>query len=104
MPIPVSNTVTTQQIVRTMKRGENGVSSVSQTFAIAYSPVAADYFAAAYIIRLRCYGKMAGVVTALRTLFALQRSVFPAVASTSTAVILRCSPTWASLEGRPKDS
>src|SRR3954463_1071542 len=29
MPMPISSTVTTQQIVRTMNRGENGIISVS---------------------------------------------------------------------------
>src|SRR4051794_22034491 len=66
MPIPVSSTVTTQQIVSTMKRGENGVSSVSQVLPIRLSP--RRCFAAVYIIRLRCYGKMAGGVTGMRWL------------------------------------
>src|SRR5689334_6810879 len=73
MPMPVKSTVTTQQMVSTMKRGENGVSSVSQTFAIAYPPWPQVLLPLAYIIRLRCYGKMAGAVTGSSGCFAVQQ-------------------------------
>src|SRR4051794_40032603 len=63
MAIPVNSTVTTQQIVSTMKRGENGVSSVSQVFPIPKLPRGRRSFAAAYIIGLRYYGKMPRAVT-----------------------------------------